>query len=818
MRMLICVRGAPGSGKSELIRSMGWTPYALSLDDLRLRRRGPELGTSGLMGISQEDNNSVVKEFLALMDSRMERGEFLVSDQMHDDRPDPLLELARRHRYRVLLMDMAAVPQEVASAQNRQRPDWKQVSDAVLRRFYDKVLHQAPWPGVETIAWTPDGAHRAALQTATRVAVETIDPTQYDRVVHIGDLQGCCTVLSVPGAPFEHGFDPRTLYVFVGDYVDRGIENAQVLAWLLREALSRPNVVLLFGNHEEHLHRWANGLPPVSDEFDLVTRPQLEAAGISRTEVARLLAATRVVFPYQFHDHRVLVTHAGLSTVPGRFEFISDRQYTKGTGAWTDPVDQQFERTAPAGWVQVHGHRNHGYQPVQATPHSFNLEDQVEFGGRLRWATLDAAGWTTGSVRNPIFQLEGARKLEKRKIRWTAPGTEVSAASLIALRSHPGVKERPMAGGSIASFNFTKDTFFNASWDDVVVKARGFFVDTATNTVVARGYNKFFNVGERPETALDRVCQDFAFPVTAYIKENGFLGNIGYDPVADALFIASKSSSAGPFAAWLRALVDQALTPEKQDGLARWLRDNDACLTVEAIDPVNDPHIVEYAAPGLVVLDVFHRHETMERMPYEEAKAAMARFGLTCKRRGPVFATPEALAGWYAKQATNLSARFHGQEIEGVVLEDAAGAMTKVKYASYAFWKTMRGQKDRLGRAWEEVRSKGARRNAQIAANPRHTGTLFDEAAARAEFAGEWAAKGKAIHPLAELFLSWCARQPQESWSQSIIDLRKGFLAAVEVPPEVWAVPYSVAPSADEDEDAGPEAAPVSAPRPRSMR
>ena len=78
------------------------------------------------------------------------------------------------------------------------------------------------------------------------------------------------------------------------------------------------------------------------------------------------------------------------------------------------------------------------------------------------------------------------------------------------LRNNPLVREKHLANG-ISSFNFSNKCFFNQAWDDINVKARGLFVKD--NNVVARSYNKFFNIGERPETEMNSLRENLVFPV-----------------------------------------------------------------------------------------------------------------------------------------------------------------------------------------------------------------------------------------------------------------------------------------------------------------
>src|SRR5690606_22272020 len=83
--------------------------------------------------------------------------------------------------------------------------------------------------------------------------VPVVDLSAYSSVVHIGDLQGCFTVLAGPDGPLADGLRDDTYYIFVGDLLDRGIENGKVMRWFVDNALGQSNVALMHGNHEDHL-------------------------------------------------------------------------------------------------------------------------------------------------------------------------------------------------------------------------------------------------------------------------------------------------------------------------------------------------------------------------------------------------------------------------------------------------------------------------------------------------------------------------------------------------------------------------------------
>lgn len=789
MRKLIITRGAPGSGKSTLLETMRLAPFALSMDALRTALGAPVLGRDGEADIDQQQNDRAYAMFRQLADERMKRGELLVLDATFPLASDfaPWLERAHHHRYETVCVDLSSVPMERTREQNSRRPEFRQVSDRVIERAYRRMasssLAEAPVTAAMTvIPWSEDGSHVQRLQQWLDVPVH--DVSHYRAIVHVGDTQGCLTPLVMPGGPFEKGFQDDVLYVFVGDLLDRGLENGPLLRWFVDHALPRDNVKLLWGNHEDHLHFWARGEAPVSREFADNTLPQLKRAGLTREDAEHVVARAQEMLLYTYHGQKVMVTHAGLSTVPARPYEISLRQCAHGTGFWEDPIDAQFERHAPAGWVQVHGHRNHGMKPVIASSNSFNLEDSVEHGGHLRLVTLDRSGWTPAAYKNPLFTPFRERsRMSKQTIVpfWMERPSDVrmSDATWDAMQQHDGVRTTSsQRAPHVSALNFTRDVFFDASWDAVVVKARGLFVNTETREIVARGYDKFFNVGEVPATSYPTlVTETLKFPVTLYVKENGFLGNLGYDAQTDDLFVASKSTPDGDFAGYFREIFESTVAPEQREALRRYLRDVEASMVFEVIDPVRDPHMIAYEAPHLVLLDMFHRSETVERLPYDELKKVGDLFGLKVKERAIEFKNATSLMGWLNKAAEDLSFTYRGKNVEGFVIEDPNGYQTKIKLPFYAFWKIMRSTKDRVVRLREEIETQQA--------TPKPNRQRIENAQAKLAALG-----GPQAHPLAQAFVNWCRTQPNDVLREDIIQVRTRFENEVTLDPSVLTTPW----------------------------
>ena len=91
------------------------------------------------------------------------------------------------------------------------------------------------------------------------------------------------------------------------------------------------------------------------------------------------------------------------------------------------------------------------------------------------------------------------------------------------------------------------------------------YLDTFKGKVAARAYDKFFNINERPETKFDMLQHKLQFPVTSYVKENGYLGIVSYDEYNDDLFIASKSTIDSQFAQWLKEAIYSQITEENRE-------------------------------------------------------------------------------------------------------------------------------------------------------------------------------------------------------------------------------------------------------------
>ena len=672
MRILLLLRGAPGCGKSTWIERNGLKPYTLSADDIRLLCQSPVMQTDGTEGISQANDGIVWKTLFQILEIRMQRGDFTVIDATNSKTSEmnQYKEMCETYRYRIYCVDFTDVPIEETKRRNAEREAFKRVPERVIDNMYARFRTQKIPSGIKVVR--PD-----ELDT---VWLKLFDMSSYKKIHHIGDIHGCNTVLQKYLAD-NGGLKDDEMYIFVGDYIDRGVENAEVVEFLL-SIMNRKNVLMLEGNHERWLWYWANDLAGRSREFEMVTKPVLDAAKFGKKEVRQLYRKFGQCAYYRYGDNIYLVTHGGLSTMPENLSFVAAEQMIKGVGGYDDfeEVAETFFDTAPENYYQIFGHRNTKQVPVMMNDRVFNLEGQVEYGGCLRCVQVDEAGIHCIEVENQVY-----RAPEKRE-EPSAAGSSI-ADIMRSLRGSKYIVEKKF--GNISSFNYTDKAFYDRAWDARTVKARGLYLDTVKEKVAARSYDKFFNVNERPETKFEMLQHKLHFPVTAYVKENGFLGIVSYNEYEDALLAASKSTLDSRYAGYFQEMLKKKVAPENLEKLKEYVRDHDVSFVFECVDTEHDPHIIAYPESRLFLLDIVHNRMDFEKYAYDDMCRVALKFGLEPKKKAYEIADWQEFFDWY-HDILEAEYEYEGHKIEGFVIEDAVGYMTKIKLTYYNFWKYMR--------------------------------------------------------------------------------------------------------------------------------
>lgn len=673
MRVLLLLRGSAGCGKSTWIEQNGLKSFTLSADEIRLLCQSPVMQVDGTPSISQANDKTVWKILYDILEVRMQHGEFTVIDATNSKTSEMnrYKELCEAYRYRIYCVDFTDIPIDEAKRRNAERDILKRVPDEVIDKMYSRFATQKIPAGITVI-------HPNELN---KIWFNKIDFSNYKKIHVFGDIHGCNTVLQQYFN--DNKINDDEFYIFTGDYIDRGCEIADTLNFLM-SLINNKNVFMLEGNHERHLWNWANDKTGASKEFEMYTRPELELAKVDKKEVRKFYRRLGQCAYFKYNDKTFLITHGGISTIPDNLTFVATEQMVKGTGNYNDYeiVENTFKDTTPENYVQIHAHRNTKNLPIKVNDKVYNLEGQVEFGGQLRIVQIDETGINTIEIQNTVFN--APEYITEKEEILSSSITDI----LLKLRSNPLITEKKF--DNISSFNFTRDAFERKEWNEQTITARGLYIDTAKAKVVCRGYPKFFNVNERPETKFETLQHRLQFPVTAYIKENGFLGLVSYNEYTDDLFITTKSNPDGPYAEWFKNLLYDKISSDNINALKTYIKEHNVTFAFECVDMINDPHIIEYPESRIYLLDIINNDINFSKYEYSELSNIAANFGLTPKTKGYEIANWQDFYDWYYEVLAE-DYTYNNNVIEGFVIEDPNGFMTKLKLTYYNFWKFMRG-------------------------------------------------------------------------------------------------------------------------------
>lgn len=703
--------GSPASGKSTWIEKSGLSRYTISPDNLRMLVSNPDYGTDGFIRISQAHDKEAWGILDTVLEDRMKRGEFTVIDATHTREKylRRYKKLADQYRFRMYVKVMGRdLTLDDLKARNLSREVFKQVPEEVLELHHERMKILKIPSGVQEIT-----------QVSEMNEIVRYHPT--DKPVYfIGDIHG--TIDPLNRFLDQHFDTENAMFVFVGDYIDRGKENAEVLRRLF-DLQKANNTIFLEGNHERWLWNWANGdLEKIrSREFLINTIKQLEGV-IDKKEAREFYRKLRTFASFNVMGVNIFACHGGVSSFYP--DYISTEQLINGVGKYEDlpALYKTLEENVFNNFFMVHGHRNVQEYPVKAAKNVFNLDGNVEMGGSLRVVRFNTDG------TQDVFEYKNENYVPPVKLDEPEAGATDNVLAIHSLQQSKFVRMRECSEDKrIVSFNFTNQAFYKKMWDKTTIKARGLFVDMQTQQVVARSYNKFFNLNENEQTSESEIIKKVRFPVVAWEKENGFLGIVGYDPQNDEVLYCSKSTTNGEFA----QMFKENLLKVTDEATIKSIVKQGKSLVFECVDMERDPHIIEYNNSFVCLLDVINNSFEYVKASDEERLEIAMKLGVVQKKKIRILNSIAELMQFHqeARESTN----------EGVVMEDANGYMWKIKADFYAKWKQLRSLKDRVFKQEFKI-----------------TDAIFD--------------------PEAIAFLNWCKTKPEEEIkSKNIIELRNQF-------------------------------------------
>ncbi len=686
MRKLLILQGCPASGKSTWIEENNLQPYTISSDAIRLLFRPVELGADSKEHISPKCDKEVWDTIFLMLEAKMKQGQFVVIDACNISIKtlNKYNELALKYLYKVYYKRFD-LPLETLYDRNKYREEYKQVPEEVIENFYNRLQEvKVPQNFVKINNFNEIGL------------TNEINLNGYKKVHIFGDIHGCYSALQKALPELKED----EYYIFLGDYLDRGPENKQTLQYFL-SIYNKPNVSMLFGNHEEHLLTYVNNQTPHSKEFAIHTMKEIE--GIDKREIKKMLKSLKDYVEFEVYAeedstrHYFHCSHAGvpfnrIKNIESTNILYPTEYYSQGPGEYEDiykiyknHITEGFTALSPFWYDSiniVNGHRNPQHCKINEYRNCYNLEGEVEWGKDLREIVIDLN--PSILTVEPKYHHNDIVRVEEQETEEVPSINEVQHFITYA-RNNPKLFKEKKFENNISSFNFSERVFYDKVWNSLTKKARGLFINTRENKVILRGYDKFFSILERRETEWDSLRSKLQFPVTSYKKYNGFLGLLGVNN--NELLFASKSTINSTFSNYFKNIFEQMYP--SSDKIKDYIIKNNVTFVFEVIDPVNDPHIIEYDKPFIVLLDIIDNDLNYSKLPYEEMCKVAQSLGIKYyKEKLNTSLTFDEYYNFINDLV--ISSKWDNKYIEGVVSEDSTGYMIKAKTLYYNFWKEVR--------------------------------------------------------------------------------------------------------------------------------
>ena len=673
MRTLLLLRGAQASGKSTWVTENNLEPYTLSADKIRLNIANPVLNEDGSIEISQKYNKLTWELLYKYLEMRMENGDFTIIDATHSDIKlmNKYRDLANTYKYTIYYLEFDT-PLEECLKRNKERVGYKYVPEKVIERTWEAIKNKEKLPSVLKKINSIDEI----------INFYTADVNEYKKVIIIGDIHSCAEPLK----EVLKDFSEENLYIFVGDYFDRGIQAVETFKIML-DLLEKTNVILIEGNHENNsVKKFINNEEKYTKSFDETTlQPLLKEFELEyiKTGLKKIYKRLRQCFTFEFRGKKFLCTHGGLPLVP-KLALVSAKEMIKGVGRYETEIGEVYSKNYKKGlcqdFIQVHGHRG-----INDGEYSYCLEGRVEFGEELKVLTIDNDGNIEKSgIKNDVYNR--GLKLPMSGVTEKAKKFNTANELINEMIGHKFINVKE-CDYNLISLNFNRDAFNRKKWNDLTIKARGLFVDRDSGEVKIRSYNKFFNFGER-HVNLRYLHKYTTYPIRVFKKYNGFLGLASV--IDGNIVLASKSVTSGKYKDIFQSIWDKVEDSVKEL-LKQIMIENNCTAVFEVVSPEYDPHIIKYDKEHLYLLDFIENKLDIDThnidLEFSENLMKKVEFSSTILTKKELITKLEnynELYNFLDEKAKSL------EEFEGYVLCDNSGLMFKFKLPYYMLWKGRR--------------------------------------------------------------------------------------------------------------------------------
>lgn len=685
MRTVHFLSGMPGSGKSTIIQQNEIESLTLSLDSFRLIYSGLETDHTGLITISQDKNDLVYKKYIEALRMRLQMGGNLFIDNLNPKFKDisEVLSIIKEYDYDYKIIEFPLEPFDFYISRNNQRPKYKRLPETTLAALY-KVFKERDFPKEKV--FTVEEVFKEFNATSEDLLE---DISNYEKIHFIGDLQGSFS-------PLKEYFDKNNikdneLYVFVGDYIDRGIENDKCIEFLLNN-LYKKNFVFIMGNHEKNLYNCSNNIGLLQDVFEKKTLPQLEENGITKEKMKEAYRGMHLFKFFKYNDKKLFISHAGLPTVPDKPNFLNFDQFMRGFGPYSYDIDKRFnELNTDNEWYQIHGHRNQNKLMFNSYAKSITLESGVEFGGNLSIVQLDKKGFNGFLIHNRIFDKEAILEIEKEKGMFFKNNNSSKLSDFLndkvhskngleiinMLRATKNVEEIVSKEKPFISIFKLKDKLISSE-----IKGLNIFFNNLNGEIISRGFDDLIK--------LDDFKSKLTAPITLYENETGFLGFLGYDSQSNKLIYTSKTSADDFESILFEKIMNSKLSTGELEYLKIFSNKHNISYVFEINDPINYPDVIKKSDIEIKLISVIKKDLKYSELCYNYLLSFAEDFEhISAKKILFEFKNIQSFNGFH-NSITKESALTSKKQIEGYFINDRDLNISEFKTPYYNFWTAMK--------------------------------------------------------------------------------------------------------------------------------
>lgn len=653
MKCLVITVGIPGSGKTTTIENAGLSKYSISSDSLRLMVAG-SMYENGREYISSVADKFIWKDLIvSILEKRFQLGLFTIFDSTGLSDINFIKNLSQKYGYRIIYVVFDHLSLESCYANNCQR-NINNLPKEVLKKFYSR-FEKWELKNSEDIIHTKEfeTPELALLSAYNYGNLYLQDFSNYDSIYICPDVHGMFDVVEEFFNKVEESDKGNKLYIFLGDYIDRGSKNLQMIKWLISN-IDRPNFIFLLGNHDENLFAWAHNTHIINRSDGQYA--YLETETSIKKKLRRIYKKFKSYVYFVYKGEKYFINHSGIdSFFPERFNIPSaylTGVITQGYREFDSAYDSYIEvgknwakfENNPEGVVQIFGHRNvRSYlleDGIKINDKAYCLESVVEYGYPLNVLKISNNG------------------IEKLTFENNMDVSENLLSVMVKTKDFPTL--------GIRSLNFDRKAFYNNVWDKITMKARGLYRYLDNNTIAGRSYDKFFNLNEQKTSTLEYIKNNWNFPVNAYIKYDGYLVIVFYNRYTGALQVVTKSMAESD-------MVQDAyniLTDDQKEYLLDKCKNDNVSFIFECLCKNDDTHPIPFfGGDRLVLLNVIENKETFVVKYYSDLDKYFIQ-----KKLFKTFYNFEGLQNFIQDYLYNID------EIEeGLVLEDSDFNKVKIK-------------------------------------------------------------------------------------------------------------------------------------------